>query len=351
MRLDEYVNSFKKLDTTKDMDERILNNVCQSKKPRKRIIPLAVKVAACILAFVFIAPTVYVSAENAILFFEKMFGEDVSEHSAENVYIDADDHAVMRVEELVSDGVTTRLIFSYELRDDEGLEWMDGYFVNEYQRYVDLSPKHLNDNTMEYGVNSVSPSLPEEEEQLKEYESSDKRYFIAECVADSFRYGTNQVEFRYLMPEGGLTSCTLEIEDYELQEVYQLVNEEAETVNGERGKLYLPTQIMISPFSVLIEGKDLGIGTLEEATWSDDERLKIDSMKLIFKDGEEWDLLWRHPSYLKHEVNQAYPYKEKQQTEEIDCSIFTGAFCDTLDISQIKGIRINSVYYEFKTVE
>ncbi len=274
--------------------------------------------------------------EGNINYFTKIFGEEAAEYAFTPAFSDSDGHVRIQGEKMLSDGVNTYLIVSYEYLDELGKRWLNGYFsrLNSADASLFLSIRHEHKETDAFGVGGASECMPAKEAGLQQYETAAKKYFLVSCKCKTNLYSTDCVEVKYPM-RGIFKSAVIEMTKYLPRNVYEI---EAKL---QKDKNYLPVRVSINPVGILLEGKDYGININEIS--SQNKALEVSSLKLVFRDDSSLDLLDR--TYCKSTSIGAFPYDLKLVDDGIDCSIYSGTFRQPVDVGEIKGIWIDDVYY------
>lgn len=260
------------------------------------------------------------------------------------VYSQSDDHILVAVEELLSDGIVVNMTVRYTALDKDGKEWLAAFAPDQNYGPNQLSVKPYMPNTIEYGTN-YSYGLQELTEQATETE----RLFMLEFVASSRDYCGDTAVFTFPMPDGQQytqldVTGNLEIRSYTLH---------AEEAASE---YYTPTYIEISPMSFVIYAKNHGVferSTDGEAYWEKwllpDEEIR--SLKknsyFIMKDGSREPL---NNGY--HNTTHA-----KEDNMNSDVILYSNQFLDStevipttpklMNVDEFEAVVINGVRFEF----
>jgi len=159
---------------------------------------------------------------------------------------------------------------------------------------------------------------------------------MATFSADSDQYGTNQIEFQYLLPgRGVLQTVDIDMDKTVPNVVYDIEYRE------HKGKAYVPTKVTLSTFGVCIEGVDLGIENEK-----DEYATEINSLFLITNGGKMIDL--QNFDIISGGYSGVSKISNAATESEIDCSIYSGCLQENIDVESIVGISINAERYYFK---
>lgn len=341
---ERYIDGADRLRTGVDFENQVIAKINRQakiqpqKKKKIRIVPALI--AACIAIT---AMSTAVFADDIKNYISGMFNKNSELIESSIVYpeIQVDEPwAIIKVEEILADGITYNAIVSVEITDLEKKNWPEdrpGDFTSPTYRpdnfvphdFIFIEPVIKDDNSLLYGVNYSSGLI-----ELIEYRTENKRFYSVYFFASNNTYGTDTVKINVNL--GGKTEVLLEsYESIELKE-YALDGSLAPTE-----KLYEPRLVKISPLSLVISGYDRGIVEYsfpEEGGWSAFANPEtIDSLYLVFKDGTRQDLLETGLFSLT-----AGPFDEKV----ID--IYSTHFENPIDISTVSGIELDGVFYPFE---
>ncbi len=285
-------------------------------------------------------------AENIGELFTGLFAKDaiVGETVVTDAYDDADSHVGMTVEEILSDGMTIRMVVRYHALDEQGQQWLaelKPYSLEDdemqYVEYGFMASPDFDDNTWMYGVNWSHGAR-----EIEEYRSESERFFVVIMEADRIGWASENIELSYLMPGGEKTimldaSAQVEFCSYELDP------------SAASEKLYLPANAELSPLSLVIYGTDLGIfDSGEKDGWHYSRKIaeeQIDELYLYFRDGTRVDLLRDDD----HFTNGVWMLCDGNASRgEDNCIIASTSFADPIDVSTVAGIRLDGVFYPFE---
>jgi len=277
--------------------------------------------------------------------FTGLFTKDavIGETVLTGVYSDTDGHVQMAVEELLSDGMTVRMVVRYRAVDEKGTEWLnelecleDGKVKFDQYGFF-AAPAFKDNNTVLYGVNWSHGAR-----ELEEYNTETERIFVVIMEADRIGWGTEDIELSYLMPSGERTtlldaSARVEMLSYELDS------------SAAPEKLYVPESAAISPISLVINGTDLGVTESGEENGYYYSRMvaeaEIDWLFLCFKDGTRIDLLRDDD----HFTNGAWMLGGGNASDgENSLIIASISFTNPIDVSAVAGIELDGVFYPFE---
>lgn len=284
-----------------------------------------------------------------INYFSGILAEGIEMYAFTPDFSYSDGHITVRAEQMISDGLKAYLIVSYECLDELGKHWLKEYFAKldsfDASVLLSISPVFPNESTIS-GVVWSSECTMAEDAGLKQYETSTKKYFMLSYSTNSDRCGIESVTLEYPLP-GTIKSTTIAVSEFLPRNVYQI-----EAVL-EEDNYYLPAMVTITPLSIHIEGKDLGIEQISTEIADVEQKREVDSVMLVFRDDTSWDLYtpdatYGHTRYCSFKRFWASRYSEEQIYDDIDCQIFTGFFSEPIDMEQVKGIWINDVYYDLK---
>ncbi len=319
------------------MDKRRINK-------KAIIIPVAA-VLSCALA---------VGVGAAVMNYEhltKLFGgnQTLTSEIQTNIFEDSDGHVKVSIDQFLSDG---RYIFAgvhYQALDDKGKEWLDG---------VDFTSQDLCIGCdMQYPENEVR-SIPYEitsytNREIKEQRTENDRYYCLTAEIYSAIWDTvDSGIFYYSLPHLN-KSAKLDISSTLEFKTYRIVGD------GRSSKYLTPARLEISALSYALYAEDdYGITKIEypeDGGWSESRTISDEEFEkevlfiekyLVMSDGEEialWDqkggsredgtYLWSTGELFDCESESFYNRGEKNYNIEFD-------------FSELKGIKINGVYYD-----
>lgn len=349
MKVKDYKKFFDQLDTTKEIDDKILNAAKQSASDQKAIRSphrFSKRMVIAIAALCVVIVTATVGATITSDYFAEMFGKEISQYSEEAIFVEENEHGIMTVEQVITDRINTYLVFSYEMLDERCREWMDNYFLKDGLYLTDLNPVHTKENGGVWGHRVYTAK----EAGLEQYETENKKYFMIDLCTCSYRCGgTDKFEFEYLVPgRGAIHKTELKI----TEEIPSVVYDITPTIDSDKpynikpkknnDKLYEPKKVTLSSFGICIEGKYLG--DKDNFNKEDSEKQDVDSLFLVTKDGHWIDLL----NFDNLNGGGASGlYTDQQSDDEIDYVIKTCSFKENINVEDIVGVRIDQIYYEF----
>lgn len=260
------------------------------------------------------------------------------------VYSQSDEHILVTVEELLSDGIVVNMTVKYTALDKDGEAWLAKFAPHQNSGPNHLSVKPYMPNTIEYGTN-YSYGMQELTEQASETE----RLFMLEFVASSRDYCGDTAVFTFPMMEGQQITQLDVTGNLEIRS-YTLHAEEAAS------EYYTPTYIEISPMSFVIYAKNHGVFERAEdgeSYWErwllPDEEIKSLEKKSYFvmKDGSTEPL---HNGW--HNTTHA-----KEENMNSDVILYSNQFLDgtevipttpkLMDVEEFEAVVINGVRFEF----
>ncbi len=316
-----------------------------TKPTRKGAKWLRVAAVAAALCCVF-GMTVY--AEDIGELFTGLFAKDaiVGEMVVTDAYDDADSHVGMTVEEILSDGVTIRMVVRYHALDEQGQQWLEELKYEEFEDDVlkydlygfEVTPD-LTGNISVYGLNWSCGAR-----EIEEYRTGSERFFVVFMEADRIGWASESyIELSYLMPGGEKkitldASARVEFDSYEFDP------------SAAPEKLYIPESANISPLSLVINGTDLGMFERGELNGAKYIKLiaedKVDRLFLCFKDGSRVNLL---NDYAHFTNGTTYTLCSGNGSKGENCCIIASAsFKDPIDVSTVSGIELDGVFYPFE---
>lgn len=292
MKKEDYLKAIEQIapdEETKNLVWEQLNHQKTEKKTTFTVRKLCWGAAALALVCVagVSAPAVASELKSLILRETPSYGV-LNESIETSVYSKADEHIMVTVEELLSDGVVVDMTVKYTALDETGKEWLAGLEANSDDTYiysVQLTP--YMPNTIEYGVNFSYGTV-----ELKDMATETERYFLAKLLISGRTYKDNQGVFRFPLTET-VESVMIDISGNVEICSYKLEGE------GVASDYYTPTFIEISPMSFVIYANNQGVyeriqdGDYHKETWllPDEE---IDSLEkksyFIMKDGTKLQL-------------------------------------------------------------
>lgn len=260
------------------------------------------------------------------------------------VYSQSDEHILVTVEELLSDGIVVNMTVKYTALDKDGEAWLAKFAPHQNSGPNHLSVKPYMPNTIEYGTN-YSYGMQELTEQASETE----RLFMLEFVASSRDYCGDTAVFTFPMMDGQQITQLDVTGNLEIRS-YTLHAEEAAS------EYYTPTYIEISPMSFVIYAKNHGVFERAEdgeAYWErwllPDEEIKSLETESYFvmKDGSTEPL---HNGW--HNTTHA-----KEENMNSDVILYSNQFLDgtevipttpkLMDVEEFEAVVINGVRFEF----
>ena len=260
------------------------------------------------------------------------------------VYSQSDEHILVTVDELLSDGIVVNMTVRYSALDKDGEAWLAKFAPHQNSGPNHLSVQPYMPNTIEYGTN-YSYGMQELTEQASETE----RLFLLEFVASSRDYCGDTAVFTFPMIDGQQRT-QLDVTGNLTIRSYTLHAEEAAS------EYYTPTYIEISPMSFVIYAKNHGVFERAEdgeSYWEKwllpDEEIK--SLKknsyFILKDGSTEPL---HNGW--HNTTHA-----KEENMNSDVILYSNQFMDStemipttpklMDVDAFEAVVINGVRFEF----
>jgi len=260
------------------------------------------------------------------------------------VYSQSDEHILVTVEELLSDGIVVNMTVKYTALDKEGEAWLDTVAPSQNSGPEQLCVKPYMPNTIEYGTNCSYGT-----QELTEQATKTERLFLLEFVSSSRDYYGDTAVFTFPMTDGQQRT-QLDVTGNLPIRSYTLHAEEAAS------EYYTPTYIEISPMSFVIYAKNHGVyerAADGESYWErwllPDEELKSLKKKsyFIMKDGSKEPL-----PYGWHNTTHA-----KADNMNSDVILYSNQFLDNtevipttpklMDVDAFEAVVINGVRFEF----
>jgi len=300
------------------------------RRPKLKIITASIIAAAALVG------TTTVFADEIKSVFYKFFNDDsvISEEIIENIYEDSDGHVDFSVSKIVSDKINTYAIVKYTALDDVGEEWLNNRFASfdivgtaedMLNRGIFIKPDDSTDTRVSYMFGISDEEITEEHEE-------NSRVFKVSCNAADVVLNSDCVKIEYVMTSEEMrwtlldVSESLELTDIKLDSSYAA------------DKPYIPTGLKLSPLGIMIYGENNGLYETSEngdSTWTTSDE-GLDSVKIIRKDGSAV----KYSAYLSLcSVNG--------EEKDYDIAIFSTFFKEPVDSTDIAGVEIDGVYYEF----
>ena len=260
------------------------------------------------------------------------------------VYSQSDEHILMSVDELLSDGIVANMTVRYTALDKDGEEWLANFTPHQNSGPNHLSLKPYMPNTIEYGTN-FSYGMQE----LTEQATKTERLFLLEFVAASRDYYADTAVFTFPMTDGQQKE-KLDVTGNLPIRSYTLHAEEAAS------EYYTPTYIEISPMSYVIYAKNHGVferAADGESYWErwllPDEELQ--SLKkesyFIMKDGSHEPLHYGWHSTTHANADNMYSDVMLYSNQFLDGTEIIPTTPKLMDIDEIEAVVINGVRFEF----
>lgn len=328
---------------TEEQKDRIFEKAISGKQKQQSKFKVRYCVIAAALAMAI--PTTIFADEIKEVFYNLLGkNEIVSEDVLTDIYSDDDGHVKITVKELLSDGINSYAIVEYSALDDKGKMWIDKAFIEEnpenvnyHLNYPNLSPMFKDNNLAIYGVNYSYEAY-----ELEKYHTENSRVFKVTCQASGNNFGTDCMQLEYNLPDKFRVKA-----DINVSQSVQVKDIKIDSSNAPE-KFYKPLGIQISPLSIAIYGKDLGIvesgrnslgGYYQKAVNYEE----VDSLYIFMKDGRKYDLIFFDEDSIL-DTGGAMTHVSNPDVE-YDIVIYTGAFAEPLDISLIAGFELDGVYY------
>ena len=261
------------------------------------------------------------------------------------VYSQSDEHILMSVDELLSDGIVVNMTVRYTALDKEGEAWLASVNPSQNSGPDQLYVKPYMPNTVEYGTNCSYGT-----QELTEQATKTERLFLLEFVSSSRDYYGDTAVFTFPMTDGQQTtrldvSGNLDIRTYTLH------------AKEPASEYYTPTCIELSPLSFVIYAKNHGVFERAEDGESYWE-------KWLLPD-EEYDSLVKNSYFiLKDGSRQAIDYgccnatHANEANMYSDVMLYSNQFMDytetfygepkLMDIDEIEAVVINGVRFEMR---
>lgn len=317
MRIEDYKAYMERVETTAEMDERVLTNLKnsvtgesisnknfqqQTMQHKQAFFYRASVVAVCFLVMLVIGKFytgIKPSDENSNAqkdvqpastnteteietpylrtpHFSNLYGQEIGSHAIQRNYIDEDNHIRICIQEMISDECITEILGYFEAKDEMGKEWLkertpDFNFTVSIQPTITTYDNKAKRQTMRNLSKYYTFQAGDHQtERLKSYNTSKRTYFD-----------------RYF-----ITSPDFQTSDFFLSyKLYNIYNEteiaiteqmESKTYpleNGKKskGKHYQPSEVILSPLGgLMIKGKDLGIKAASEKTADNFSTLQLE---------------------------------------------------------------------------
>lgn len=346
MKKEEYLAAIDQIAPKKTVKEEIREKLFTTKEtPQRKPVFRWSMVAAALAIICFGTLSVPAVASEIRSFILNKFPSysQITDAIDNAVYSQSDEHILVTVEELLSDGIVVNMTVKYTALDKDGEAWLAKFAPHQNSGPDHLSVKPYMPNTIEYGTN-YSYGMQELTEQASETE----RLFMLEFVASSRDYCGDTAVFTFPIMDGQQitqldVTGNLEIRSYTLQ---------AEEAASE---YYTPTYIEISPMSFVIYAKNHGVFERAEdgeSYWErwllPDEEIKSLEKKSYFvmKDGSTEPLHngWHNTTHAKDENMNS------------DVILYSNQFLDgtevipttpkLMDVEEFEAVVINGVRFE-----
>lgn len=330
MRLEDYQELFKDMDTSEEFDKKIMTQVKQRKVQRKSNVQL--KIAVWILAVLCVMVPVSANAQGIIQYFSKLLGKDVEGYVTSPLQMVGNEHIQFCVEQVFSDGRITQVICSYEMLDERGKNWYEYNFMEILIHEFFYLGANWNDEDM-IGFGNVA-SLgwkTAEEVGLEEYETETKKYFLVYYLSNNVLPENGSLELQFPITKDGIQRVTIDISTRLPLEIYTLHTENDEVTE------YTQLEIEVSPVGITVLGYLAELGQEAESL----EKPEVKSLQMVMEDGLIIDLL----NFDQVEGGYCLGNIMPREGENM---IYSGSFAKPIDISAIKNIRLNGVNYELK---
>lgn len=346
MKKEEYKKAVELIQPEEGVKDAVLEDILNEYSPKEKRKGLhvgkALGYAAAALAIICVAgvSTPVVASEIRSLLLREVPGYEELEPVIETaVFTKSDEHVVVSVEEILSDGVVVNMTVKYEAVDETGKEWLSNLMVDNNT----LSIKPYMENTVEYGVNYSYGA-----KELEDRRSDTERIFLLELQASSRDYSGRQGVFSFPLT-GGKEAAMIDISGNVEVYSYQLVSDEVAS------EYYTPTFIELSPMSFVIYA--IGDGVYEEGydgenhweRWLLPEE-EIDSLVdhsyFIMKDG----------TYLSMPAGAHNTTNPREENMYSDVMLFSTRFREQDEIygdpvlinpDEIEAVVINRARFEF----
>ncbi len=343
-------NTYENITPTGEQKARMLSNIESeiirqaesSVMPARRSSTKWLKVAA-VAAALCCTVSITAFAEEIGSLFNGLFVKDeiVAQTVLTGVYNDNDGHVNMAVEELLSDGMTVRIVVRYQALDEQGKEWLDclSYSLegSDIPAFYGLNafPEFMDNNSVIHGVSYAHGVF-----ELEDLRTENERCFVVIMEAARYDWGSENIILDYSMTSGPKSSLLNVSSGIEKATI-------ALDAPADSSKPYTPLSATISPLSFVIEGEEHGLfesgyedGWYYQRVVSDET---IDSIWLCFTDGTKIDLL-----YDFEYTNGAWMLGSGNESDaENYITIFSTSFKNPIDISTVAGFKLDGVYYEF----
>lgn len=329
----KYTEIMAHIKPTPEQKDRMLEKALQGKPERKRF---KLRYAAAVVAAgVVFSGTVF--GEEIKNTFYGLLGRDeiVSEQVLNDVFTDSDGHVTVAVKEVLSDKINAYAIVEYTALDSEGQDWLDNSLIVNMNNAPNITPDWESVNAV-YG-GSFSYGF----EEIENLRTDKSRLFKVMYQSSGDYDGLDSINFWYcLSNEWGKETLIDVTKSVKLTDI-KFDSSKAPD------KYYKPLGVKISPMSIMIYGKDMGM-VESGKTKSGGNYIKvihdeeIDSCYLLMKDGTTYDMM----SYDEESIVSFDSCGSVLNSEvDYDYIIYTGAFKESVDISLIDGIELDGVYY------
>jgi len=346
MKKEEYVAAIDQIAPKETVKEEIRENLFNTPVSTQRKPAFRWSMVAAALAIICIGtlsvPAVASEIRSFILHRTPSYSQ-ITDAIDNAVYSQSDEHILVTVDELLSDGIVVNMTVRYSALDKDGKEWLATFAPHQNSGPNHLSVQPYMPNTIEYGTN-YSYGMQELTEQATETE----RLFLLEFVASSRDYCGDTAVFTFPMIDGQ-QKTQLDVTGNLTIRSYTLHAEEAAS------EYYTPTYIEISPMSFVIYAKNHGVFERAEdgeAYWE----------KWLLPD-EEYDSLEKNSYFiLKDGSRQAIDYgwcnatHANEDNMYSDVILYSNQFMDytetfygepkLMDIKEIEAVVINGVRFE-----
>lgn len=307
MKMEDYKAYMERVETTAEMDERVLKNLknsvagesisnknfWQQTMPHTRTFLYRTSVVVvCCLVILLIGKSytrMRLSGENSNTqkdvqgdstnipedttylktpHFSNLYGQEIGSHATNCNYIDEDTHVRICIQEMISDECVTEFIGYYEAKDDLGVAWLQKCTSVSDFNVSNNFPVSLKPDMSKWPETMVKPNhmvgleLDEyytfhggdyQTKQLKTYNTHKRTYFDYYVIVHP-DFETKNITIGYKL-YAAYKEISFKITKPMKSKVYPLEN-----VKKSEGKHYQPSEVILSPLGgLMIKGKDLGI--------------------------------------------------------------------------------------------
>ena len=227
--------------------KQMLENAFYEANQKRKIFRFKYGLIAALICVIF---STAVFADEIKNTFYGIFNSDniVGDKVLNDIYTDGNDHVKMSVKEVLSDKISAYAIVEYTALDEKGRIWLDNLHAVQKLNPLKLNPLIKDNNGSLYGVN-FSYGF----EEIEKYRSEKIHVFKVMYHASGENFGTESIQLSYPLCNKWENKVIIDV-----SESLRTVDIKIDSSQAP-DKYYKPLGIKLSPISVLIYGKDLGM--------------------------------------------------------------------------------------------